>query len=256
MTDPNRPPTIKAFKVEYQTARGWTTAHSVPAGTKVRIHWWVSGAGPAEKTIILFSDYQIIGHAKTPRGFATISTKNPGQAVLRLVARNLNGETERRHRINVVGINRPHQHQPPPPPPADGPRTPYEVLGLKNGTAPAEVKVAYRTLAMKHHPDKGGDATRFRDVQEAYDIIVKGTASSCLKTCKGCWRCGRAPAPVAPPPPVQDPLADLFSGIGGVTITFRQGNVHTVHRSTNIYKADSIMRDLNQVFREFDLGDL
>jgi len=51
----------------------------------------------------------------------------------------------------------------------------YEVLGVARDVAPAEVKKAFRTLAMKYHPDKNpGDAeaeVRFKEVAEAYEIL-------------------------------------------------------------------------------------
>jgi len=47
----------------------------------------------------------------------------------------------------------------------------YEVLGLERGASDADVKKAYRKLAMKHHPDKGGDPEQFKKIQAAYDIL-------------------------------------------------------------------------------------
>ena len=53
---------------------------------------------------------------------------------------------------------------------------PYQILGLKHGASDGEVKQAYRRLASKHHPDKGGDAERFKEIQLAYEQIISGQA--------------------------------------------------------------------------------
>lgn len=34
-----------------------------------------------------------------------------------------------------------------------------------------QIKRAFRNLASKEHPDKGGDLSRFRRIQEAYEIL-------------------------------------------------------------------------------------
>lgn len=51
---------------------------------------------------------------------------------------------------------------------------PYEILGISKSASEDEVKKAYRKLAMKHHPDKGGDPEQFKKIQSAYDRIIKG----------------------------------------------------------------------------------
>jgi molecular chaperone DnaJ len=55
----------------------------------------------------------------------------------------------------------------------------YEVLGIERGADADEVRKAYRRLARKHHPDLNpGDKAaegRFKDVQEAYDILSDET---------------------------------------------------------------------------------
>lgn len=35
----------------------------------------------------------------------------------------------------------------------------------------AELKKAYRKKALKEHPDKGGDAVKFQDIQKAYETL-------------------------------------------------------------------------------------
>lgn len=47
----------------------------------------------------------------------------------------------------------------------------YTTLGLKRGASQEEIKKAYRSLAMKHHPDRGGDEKKFKDISAAYDIL-------------------------------------------------------------------------------------
>lgn len=47
----------------------------------------------------------------------------------------------------------------------------YEVLGIKKDASADEIKKAYRKLAKEHHPDKGGDEQKFKEVTEAYEIL-------------------------------------------------------------------------------------
>ncbi len=48
----------------------------------------------------------------------------------------------------------------------------YEVLGVKKDASPDEIKKAFRRAAVQHHPDKeGGDESKFKEVNEAYDVL-------------------------------------------------------------------------------------
>ncbi len=51
----------------------------------------------------------------------------------------------------------------------------YEVLGVSKDVSAAELKKAYRRVAMKHHPDRNpGDKTsedKFKEASEAYEIL-------------------------------------------------------------------------------------
>jgi DnaJ-class molecular chaperone len=47
----------------------------------------------------------------------------------------------------------------------------YAALGITKEASADDVKKAYRKLASKHHPDKGGDKAKFQEIQEAYDIL-------------------------------------------------------------------------------------
>lgn len=48
----------------------------------------------------------------------------------------------------------------------------YNILGVDKKASKEEIKKAFRSLAHKYHPDKkGGDAERFKEVNEAYSIL-------------------------------------------------------------------------------------
>lgn len=50
-------------------------------------------------------------------------------------------------------------------------KNPYDVLGVKKNATEKEIKKAYRKLSKEHHPDVGGDETRFKDIASAYEIL-------------------------------------------------------------------------------------
>ena len=47
----------------------------------------------------------------------------------------------------------------------------YNILGVSKTASQDEIKKAYRKLAAKHHPDKGGDTAEFQKVEEAYRTL-------------------------------------------------------------------------------------
>lgn len=47
----------------------------------------------------------------------------------------------------------------------------YKMLGVARDATPEQIKKAYRKLAREYHPDAGGDEEKFKDVNEAYEVL-------------------------------------------------------------------------------------
>ena len=47
----------------------------------------------------------------------------------------------------------------------------YKTLGVSKDADDKEIKKAFRKLAQKHHPDAGGDEEKFKEINEAYEVL-------------------------------------------------------------------------------------
>lgn len=72
----------------------------------------------------------------------------------------------------------------------------YAVLGVPPASSAEELHQAYKALALKHHPDKGGEHSRFAKITLAYTLLKSPEArhkydaqlallGQACETCKG-----------------------------------------------------------------------
>jgi molecular chaperone DnaJ len=51
------------------------------------------------------------------------------------------------------------------------PKDYYKILGVEKDASADDIKNAFRRLALQHHPDRGGDAEKFKEANEAYQVL-------------------------------------------------------------------------------------
>jgi len=47
----------------------------------------------------------------------------------------------------------------------------YSILGVSKNASPEDLKKAYKKQSMQHHPDRGGDEAKFKEINEAYSTL-------------------------------------------------------------------------------------
>lgn len=81
-------------------------------------------------------------------------------------------------------------------------RTPHEILGVEPTATADDIRTAWRRLAVRHHPDAGGDAETFKEIAAAWDALKR--------------RSGKPDAPV-----VTQEMMDSFCGVSPRAFSWR-----------------------------------
>lgn len=130
----------------------------------------------------------------------------------------------------------------------------YRILGLSSGATQGEVRAAYRSSALRSHPDKGGTAAAFRLVVQAFEILgnpdkrstydssirVKASEAASPQTAS---RPRREPAPAAaaakPPPAYAKYQPRASTDVPAATSSAPAGSVAAAAAAAGAAAADS-----------------
>ena len=96
--------------------------------------------------------------------------------------------------------------------------THYETLGVAKNASVDNINKAFRKLALKHHPNKGGDAEEFKRLSSAHDILedpeLRKEYNATLDTAAPSSPFGASPSsPSGASPTTAEPTKDEIMGM-------------------------------------------
>tara|TARA_Y100000592_G_scaffold62290_1_gene97308 strand:- start:4388 stop:5254 length:867 start_codon:yes stop_codon:yes gene_type:complete len=93
----------------------------------------------------------------------------------------------------------------------------YDVLGVNEQSTSAEITKAFKDLAKKHHPDRGGDEGKFKEINEAHETLKDSQKRHDYDTMR---KFGSSNTGGQHPFFNEDIFGDFFSGFGGGDMDF------------------------------------
>ena len=93
----------------------------------------------------------------------------------------------------------------------------YDVLGVNEQSTSADITKAFKDLAKKHHPDRGGDEAKFKEINEAHDTLKNSQKRHDYDTMR---KFGSAGTGGQHPFFNEDIFGDFFSGFSGGDMDF------------------------------------
>ena len=92
----------------------------------------------------------------------------------------------------------------------------YDILGVSEDASSDQIKKAFKDIAKKEHPDRGGDEARFKEANEAYDTLKNSQKRHDYDTMRKFGGTGNQQHPFFN----EDIFGDFFSGFGNGDMAF------------------------------------
>jgi len=92
----------------------------------------------------------------------------------------------------------------------------YDILGVSEDASNEQIKKAFKDIAKKEHPDRGGDEARFKEANEAYDTLKNSQKRHDYDTMRKFGGTGGQQHPFFN----EDIFGDFFSGFGNGDMDF------------------------------------
>ena len=125
----------------------------------------------------------------------------------------------------------------------------YDILGVSEDASNEQIKKAFKDIAKKEHPDRGGNETRFKEANEAYDTLKNSQKRHDYDTMRKFGGTGGQQHPFFN----EDIFGDFFSGFGNGDMDFGDDVYYTI--DTGFAVNDAIGIGLHLGFYDYDAAD-